>query len=248
MIKKDSVFSVMFLLLLTKVLGFWKLRIFAQLFGASHELDIFWAAFTIPDIIFMVIVAGSINAAIIPILTDELYDKGKKGFNKLFRHLTLAFFVLTTVLILLALLLSPQITGWIVNNEYAHKVLNIGYRIGKEDYDLFLTLFQVGLLSPLFLSLSAFVTAFLQVRKQFFVTSLAPLFYNLAIIVGTYILVKYFEFGVMAIAISAVIGSVIHLLVQLPLLKKFYKENEQEISINDVISIPKNGRCSRRAV
>lgn len=247
MIKKDSVFSVMFLLLLTKVLGFWKLRIFAQLFGASHELDIFWAAFTIPDIIFMVIVAGSINAAIIPILTDELYDKGKKGFNKLFRHLTLAFFVLTTVLILLALLLSPQITGWIVNNEYAHKVLNIGYRIGKEDYDLFLTLFQVGLLSPLFLSLSAFVTAFLQVRKQFFVTSLAPLFYNLAIIVGTYILVKYFEFGVMAIAISAVIGSVIHLLVQLPLLKKFYKENEQEISINDVIGNSNVGKAFKLA-
>jgi len=58
-----------------------KLRIFAQLFGASHELDIFWAAFTIPDIIFMVLLAGSINAAIIPILSDELYDKGKSSLN-----------------------------------------------------------------------------------------------------------------------------------------------------------------------
>ncbi len=228
MIKKNSVFSVMFLLLLTKVLGFWKLRIFAQLFGASHELDIFWAAFTIPDIIFMVVVAGSINAAIIPILTDELYDKGKKSFNKLFRHLTTYFFLLTSVLILLAFIFSPQITDWIVNNEYAHKVFNMGYRINESDYALFLNLFRIGLLSPLFLSLSAFVTAFLQVKKQFFVTSLAPLFYNIAIVFGTYILVKYFKLDVTAIAISAVFGSVIHLLVQIPLLKKYYEENQQE--------------------
>ena len=236
MIKKNSVFTVMFLLLLTKILGFWKLRIFAQLFGASHELDIFWAAFTIPDIIFMVVVAGSINAAIIPILTDELYDKGKRNFNKLFKHLTISFFFLTTVLILLAFLFSPQITNWVVSNDYSQKVFNIGYRIGESDYTMFLNLFRIGLLSPLFLSLSAFVTAFLQVRKQFFVTSLAPLFYNLAIVFGTYILVVYFKFDVSAIAISAVIGSIIHLLVQIPLLRKYYKENETElIDIKDVV-------------
>jgi len=227
-IKKNSVFSVMFLLLLTKILGFWKLRIFAQLFGASHELDIFWAAFTIPDIIFMVVVAGSINAAIIPILTDELYDKGKSSFNKLFKHLTIYFFLLTSVLILIAFIFSPQITDWIVNNEYAHKVFNMGYRINESDYPLFLNLFRIGLLSPLFLSLSAFVTAFLQVKKQFFITSLAPLFYNLAIVFGTYILVKYFQLDVTAIAISAVLGSIVHLLVQIPLLNKYYKENEEE--------------------
>ena len=141
----------------------------------------------------MVVVAGSINAAIIPILTDELYDKGKKSFNKLFKHLTIYFFLLTSVLILIAFIFSPQITDWIVNNEYAHRVFNIGYRINESDYPLFLNLFRIGLLSPLFLSLSAFVTAFLQVKKQFFITSLAPLFYNLAIVFGTYILVKYFE-------------------------------------------------------
>ena len=68
--KKNGVLSVMFLLFITKILGFWKLRVFAALFGASHQLDIFWAAFTIPDTLFMIIVAGSLNAAIIPLLAD----------------------------------------------------------------------------------------------------------------------------------------------------------------------------------
>ena len=76
--KKNSVIIIMIMLLITKILGFWKLRVFAQLFGASHELDIFWASFTIPDMIFMVLVAGSVNAAIIPILTDQLYEEERK--------------------------------------------------------------------------------------------------------------------------------------------------------------------------
>ncbi len=234
--KKNGVFSVMFILFLTKILGFWKLRIFAQLFGASHELDIFWAAFTIPDIIFMVLVAGSINAAIIPILTDELYDKGKREFNRLFRQLTTVFFFLCIVIVFGMFVFAPQITNWVVTNEYAHKILNSGYRIDQSDYSLFLNLFRIGLLSPLFLSVSAFVTAYLQVRKQFFITTLAPLFYNLAMMLGTYILVVYFKFDVTAIAISAVIGSVIHLLIQIPLLIKHYKEDDGiSISVKEIV-------------
>ncbi len=231
--KKNGVLSVMFLLFLTKVLGFWKLRVFAQLFGASHQLDIFWAAFTIPDMIFMVLVAGSVNAAIIPILTDQLYDKGKKSLNELFKKITSYFFLICIFLILVAFIFAPQITNWIIGNEYAHTILNMSSRIDQTDFDLFLRLFRIGLLSPLLLSVSAFITAYLQVRKQFFVTSLAPLFYNLAMICGTYILVLLFKFDVTAIAISAVIGSAVHLLVQIPLLKKYYKEELDERDIEN---------------
>ncbi len=238
MIKKDSVFTVMFLLLLTKILGFVKLRIFAQLFGASHELDIFWASFTIPDIIFMVLVAGSLNAAIIPILSDVLYDKGRKSFNRIFQQLTLVFFGLSFVAILAALIFSPQITSWIVSNDYAQRIFDMSFRISEKDYDLFIKLFRIGLLSPLFLSISGFVTAYLQVRKQFFVTSLAPLFYNIAMIAGTYIFAKFTSLGVEGIAISAVIGSVLHLGIQIPMLLKYCKSDNGKIfdfkDINDI--------------
>ena len=249
MIKKNSVFTVMFILLLTKILGFWKLRIFAQLFGASHELDIFWAAFTIPDIIFMVLVAGSINAAIIPILSDVLYDKGKESFNKLFQQLTLIFFGISFFVLLAVLLFTPQITTWVVSNEYAQNIFNMSYRISADDYDLFIKLFRIGLLSPLFLSVSGFVTAYLQVRKQFFITSLAPLFYNVSMVVGTYLLVSYTSLGVEGIAISAVIGSVIHLLVQIPLLLKYYKEDSSKvIDIKGIFKEPNVVRAFKLAL
>lgn len=238
----------MFLLLVTKLLGFWKLRIFAQLFGASHELDIFWAAFTIPDIIFMVLVAGSINAAIIPILSDVLYDKGKESFNRLFQQLTFLFFATTFVILVTVFLFTPQITSWIVTNEYAHNIFNMSYRISTADYDLFIKMFRIGLLSPLFLSVSGFITAYLQVKKQFFVTSLAPLFYNVAMIVGSYVFVLYTDLGVTGIAYAAIAGSVIHLLVQVPLLSKYYKEDKAErLSLKGLFKEPNIIRALRLA-
>lgn len=217
-------FSIMFILLLTKLLGFLKLRIFAQLFGASHELDIFWAAFTIPDMVFMILVAGSVNAAVIPILTDVLYDKGKKHFNKVFMQLTAVFFALCITLVTLLFVFTPQLTSWLVENDYAQRVLNFSFRISESDYDTFVRLLRIGLLSPLLLGISGFITAYLQVRKKFFITSLAPLFYNVAMMVGPIILVSYFKMGVEALAISAVIGSLIHLLIQLPELLKYCRE------------------------
>ena len=231
--KKNGVLSVMLLLFFTKLLGFWKLRVFAQLFGASHQLDIFWAAFTIPDMIFMVLVAGSVNAAIIPVLSDQLYAKGKKSFDALFMKLTQYFSLLCVLLIILAFIFAPHITNWVIGNEHAHTILNIGSRVGSQDYDLFLLLFRIGLLSPLLLGISSFVTAYLQVKKQFFITSLAPLFYNVTMILGTYILVLLFDFNVVAIAISAVLGSAVHLLVQIPALIKHYKEKSDEKEITN---------------
>ena len=98
-LKKNSIFFVMFLLFITKILGFLKLRTIAQLFGVSHELDIFWAAFTIPDMIFTVLVAGSINAAIIPIFSEIFYKKGKESLDRFFNYL---FIVLTVSCLLIA--------------------------------------------------------------------------------------------------------------------------------------------------
>lgn len=221
--KKDGVYSVMLLLLGTKVLGFVKLRTFAQLFGASHQLDIFWASFTIPDIIFMILVAGSVNAAVLPILTDILYDKGKKSLNKIFLQITEVFFGLSVLIVGVIFIFAPSITELIVNNQSLQQVLTFSSRVSEADFDLFVKLLRIGLLSPLALGVSGFITAYLQVRRRFFVTSLAPVFYNLAMIIGPMIFVKGLGMGVEAIAISAVIGSFLHLGIQLPDLYKYLK-------------------------
>lgn len=220
--KKNSVYVVMIILLATKVLGFFKLRTIAQLFGTSHELDIFWAAFTIPDMLFMIIVAGSINAAIIPIFSDIFHKKGDEALNKFFNHLSL---VISSVIILIAfvlLIFTPELTHLIISSETLQKGLEFSSKITQEDFDLFVKLTRIMMISPVLLGISTLLTGYLQTRKQFFVTSLAPLVYNLAMVFGPMIFVTFFKMGVTGIALSAILGSFLHLVIQIPNFKKYY--------------------------
>jgi peptidoglycan biosynthesis protein MviN/MurJ (putative lipid II flippase) len=84
---------------------------------------------------------------------------------------------------------------------------------------------RIGLISPLVLGLSSFVTAYLQVRKQFFVTSLAPIFYNLGMIIFSILFVKYLDMGIYGLAWASIVGTVLHLFVQIPLFIKYYKSS-----------------------
>lgn len=220
--QKNSVPFVMLLLLITKILGFLKLRTIAQLFGVSHELDIFWAAFTIPDMLFMLLVAGSINAAVIPTFSEIFRKEGKDSLNQFFNHLMV---IISSLFILIAIILfifTPQLTTLLIESDVLQDFLKFGERIGPEDFDLFVSLTRIMMLSPIFLGISSLVTGYLQVRKQFFVTSLAPLFYNLAMMIGSVVLVVGFDMGVEGIAISAVLGSLLHLLIQIPKFKNYY--------------------------
>lgn len=220
--QKNSIHFVMLLLLITKILGFLKLRTIAQLFGVSHELDIFWAAFTIPDMLFMLLVAGSINAAIIPTLSEILHKEGEDSLNKFFNYLTIIISISFVVIATVLFIFTPQLTTLLIESDFLQNVLKFGDRIGPEDFDQFVSLTRIMMISPILLGVSSLLTGYLQVRKQFFVTSLAPLFYNMAMILGSIILVSVFGMGVEGIAISAVIGSLLHLLVQIPEFKKYF--------------------------
>jgi len=215
-LNKNGIFFVMSILLVTKILGFIKLRTIAQLFGATHELDIFWAAFTIPDMLFTILVAGSINAAIIPIFSEVFYKEGKERLDNFFNHLSLIISGITALTALIFFIFTPQITNLITHSVILQSALNFSQNISTTDYNMFVYLTRIMLLSPILLGFSSIITAYLQVKKQFFTTSLAPLFYNLAMIVGPMIFVVFGKMGVEGIAISAVLGSLLHLLVQLP--------------------------------
>ncbi|MBU1119748.1 murein biosynthesis integral membrane protein MurJ [Patescibacteria group bacterium] len=232
-LNKNGIFFVMSILLVTKILGFIKLRTIAQLFGVSHELDIFWAAFTIPDMLFTILVAGSINAAIIPIFSEVFYKEGKERLDNFFNHLSLIISGMTALIALLFFIFTPQITDLILTSSVLQSALNFSQNIDLTDYNMFVFLTRIMLLSPILLGFSSIITAYLQVQKQFFTTSLAPLFYNLALIIGPVIFVVFGKMGVEGIAISAVLGSLLHLLIQLPVFMSNYK-NRYSISFSTI--------------
>lgn len=220
---KDKISSIMVILVLSKILGFLKMTIIAQLFGTSRELDIFWAAFTIPDTIFNILVAGAVNAAIIPVFSSVLHKEGEEELNLLYGRLNVIFIIAFFIFSFIFFIFAPQIGNFLISSNALQSYLGSSNIADPSEVQLFTTLMRVMLLSPLLLGVSSLITAYLQVRKSFFATTMAPLFYNLAMILVSLILVKFFHLSVISVAISVVVGSLLHLLAQLPELYRYIK-------------------------
>lgn len=219
--RRDSVIIISAILLFAKLFGFLKLRIIAEQFGVSPELDIFWAAFLVPETVLNILIAGTINAAVIPIFTDVRVKRGEEKLVKLFVATAIAVVSVSAILIAIFYVITPYFSNLILESGFLGD--NLRASAGDEEMALLLQLVRIMLLSPLLLSVSSIITAFLQVYRRFFITALAPLLYNVGIIAGAVIFVGKYGMGVEGLAWAVVLGSLLHVLVQVPIVIKFIK-------------------------
>lgn len=212
----SAAFLMMILIAITKIVGFAKIHIFARIFGASKELDVFWAAFTIPDIIFNVIVLGTVNAALIPSFADAL-EKGT--MRKLFSDVVRLSLATIVFLCSIAFIFAPQFARLVSAGALGELGFD-GGDFSATDVSLMATLMRIMMLSPILLGVSSIFTAGLQVNKRFFLPALAPLLYNVGIIVGAIVFSVGMNLGVIGLAYGVLLGSVLHLAIQVPMLNR----------------------------
>ncbi len=192
--------------LASRVLGWLRIVVLGNLFGEHiEELDAYFAAFRIPDLMFELVAAGAITSALIPVLSG-LISGGER--DRAWRVASTIINLMLAVLIALALILAvfaPSIVPLLVP--------------GFEELTVELTveLTRLMLIAPIFLATGAIVTAILQTQDRFGVTALAPVVYNASIIGGALLLSP--ALGIYGVAVGVVIGAMGHLLVQLPALR-----------------------------
>ena len=197
---------LMFSLLLTNILGLLKLRLLSNFFGASSQLGVFLAADRLPSFIFNLFVIGALSSSFIPIFAAHLAKEGKAEafkFSSIIINVTFVIFGLFSVVLFI---FSPQLSY----------LLSLG-SLDTANLVLMSDLTRILIISQLLLSLSIFVTSILQSFDHFLIPSLSPIFYNLGSIAGIVFLTPIL--GIYAPAWGAVIGSVLHLLIQIPFLK-----------------------------
>jgi putative peptidoglycan lipid II flippase len=176
-------------------------RLFAATFGAGHELDVYFAAFRVPDMIYTLTLLFAANTAIIPILFKKA-DKDEKEAQGFIGGLMSIFLAMTLVLCAVAFIFMPRITAFIAP----------GF-LGSDQNDVIL-LSRIILLSPILLGLSNLVSSVIQSYNRFFIYALSPIFYNLGIVIG--IMFFYPLWGMQGLAWGVALGSALHLLVQVP--------------------------------
>ncbi|MBI1888559.1 MAG: murein biosynthesis integral membrane protein MurJ [Candidatus Spechtbacteria bacterium] len=200
-----TVTSAAFLLaiaaLLSRMLGLARDRILAGTFGAGNELDVYFAAFRVPDFVFQIVIAGAVSSAFIPMFMS-LYAKNKEeAWRAANNFLNIAIFSLV-VLGGIAVIFTPVFTPFVTPGFEGEKY--------RETVGLTRILF----LSLVFLGLSAIFSGILHSFKRFLAYALAPVFYNLGIIFGALVLVKYL--GIYGLAWGVVLGSFLHFVIQIP--------------------------------
>ncbi len=204
-----AAFLVAFSSMLSRFLGIFRDRILAGEFGADQTLDVYYAAFRIPDLIFNLIVLGALSAGFIPIFTRLI--KNKKHFSK---NKNNPWFFTSNVLNILLLALIVLSGLGIVFAPFLMKFVAPGFNY--EEQVLSANLSRIMFLSPIFLGISGILGGVLQSYKRFFVYSLSPILYNIGIIVGALYFVPLW--GVYGLAWGVAFGSFLHMAVQLPII------------------------------
>lgn len=188
-------------LALSNVLGLFRDRFLTKNISMS-ELDIYYSSFRIPDLLFNFLILGAITSAFIPVLSDYVAkketDEGLKVTNSMINIASLMMIVIAVIFYFIMPYAMPVVVP----------------KFSQEKLDLAIKYSRLLMLTPIFFSISYILGGVLNTHKRFFAYSLAPLFYNLSIIVGA----AYFapKYGLIAVIYAVIIGSFCHLLVQLP--------------------------------
>lgn len=204
--------------LVSRALGWVRLVVIGNLFEA-RELDTFFAAFRIPDLVFQLVAAGAVGSALIPILAGQ-FATGRH--DRAWQVASTVTNVMLVGLLSLAVLLAVCAPAFV-------KAITPGFDLIQTARTVELT--RIMLLAPIFLALGAIATSVLNASGRFAAAALAPAVYNLAIIGGAFILAPVL--GIAGLALGVVLGSFAALLVMLPPLARIGFVYEPRIDTRD---------------
>jgi len=203
--KENSVRSASIILIITlalsNILGLLRDRFLDKIISTS-TLDIYYASFRIPDLIFNFLILGAITSAFIPIFTDFITKKNvKEGYRVTNSLLNLAILSMVAMAVIFGILMP-----------YIMPVIVPGFDLDRMSQAVKMS--RLLMLTPIFFSFSYILGGVLNSYKRFFAYSLAPLIYNGSIIIGAVFFAP--RFGLIAVVYSVIAGAFFHLLVQLP--------------------------------
>ena len=188
---------------LAALMGLLRNVIIARLFGIGADLDAYYAAFKLPDLLFTVVAGGALATAFIPVFTDVLADGGRAMAWRLVSSITNLVLLIVILFAGLTALFAPWLVGTLIAPGFS----------GAQQQQT-VDIMRIVLLSTLVFGISSVQGAALNGFRHFLLPALAPVLYPLGIIAGALWLAP--TWGVRGLAMGAVMGAILHLAVKVP--------------------------------
>ncbi|OGH41823.1 MAG: hypothetical protein A3H79_02780 [Candidatus Levybacteria bacterium RIFCSPLOWO2_02_FULL_36_8b] len=203
-----AAFVIMATVILSQVLGLVRTRLLFSIFGPSNTLGIYNYASILPDAIFQLTIAAVLASAFIPVFSEYLAKGEEKNAHEMASTLLVSGLTIFAVLSLVLVFFASQILS----------IFNGGQNFSDENMRLMANLMRIIVVGQLLYIVGTFFSAMLQSYNHFFIPGIAAAFYNVGIIAGLLLFHQYF--GIYAIPLGIVMGSVVFVVFQIPLARK----------------------------
>ena len=180
-------------------------RLLAGQFGAGAELDLYYAAFRIPDFLYVFFASTLSVYVLIPFISRRLEEKSFASARSLLSQIFSLFLIGYMSIALIAMFFAPQIVQYFFPGFITES-------------DTLVTLIRILLLQPLLLGVSSLFGVIVQMQYRFVLYAISPLIYNVGIIGG--LIFFYPVFGVSGLAMGVVLGALGHVCIQIPFIFK----------------------------
>ncbi|MFZ2560411.1 MAG: murein biosynthesis integral membrane protein MurJ [Candidatus Nanoperiomorbaceae bacterium] len=194
------------------VLGIYRDRILNGMYLTTYKvgIDAYTAAFTIPDFMYMVLVTGALSVSFIPVFNSRLAKGNRKSAWQLSSS-TMNFLALLTLLAsILIEIFAPILVKYIV-----------GPGMSESGQALTIAMMRLLAINPFLFAIATVISSIQQAVGRFFFFALAPMIYNIGIIIGATVFTngitifghQFFAGGIMGVALGVVLGAILQLLV-----------------------------------
>lgn len=221
--QQDNVLSAAFVIasmvFASQILGFVSKRIMLEFFKPA-EYSMFLAAFRLPDFIFEILALGVFSSAFIPIVSKSLNTDPKRAWKVSATIVNVGLILFIPIAILFVLLANP-----------IYHLIAPGFTDAQTD--TIANLARILFLAQGVFIVSYVITGVLEASKMFLVAAVAPIFYNLGIIIGTIALSPVL--GIYAPVFGVVFGAILHLGVQYPFAYKLGFRPTKKVVIDEDI-------------
>ena len=188
--------------LIGQVLGLFRTRLVSGSFPpeGAQSTDAYFAAFNIPDFFFFTMAAGALGVAFMPVLADRMSKGDRKGVWELSASLMNLLTIAMAIVGVIMLVFARPLLHYVV-----------APRLTPDQLDNAVIIMRLIAFNPLLFALSGVLTSVQQTYGRFFFYAIAPLFYNMAIIISIYVFRH--NIGLMGLGIGALVGAVLQLII-----------------------------------
>ncbi len=195
---------------ISRVFGLVREQVMAYYFGAGVATDAFVAAFRIPNLLRDMFAEGALSSAFVPVFKQKLVKGTKEEAFELANIVLTGMLLVVGFIVLFGLIFAPLIVY----------LTAYGFVSDPVKLELTIDMTRIMMVFLLLVSISALVMGMLNSFNRFTIPALSPAFFNLGTIISVIAMYKVFDQPAYALAIGVVVGGILQLAVQLPLLHR----------------------------